>query len=124
MAPRALTWKERALLELAVESIADERCRAALHGQLDSLLVVGGLPLYVDLQSSTSVDPTCFPGRNTPIEGTVRSPEGRVIGGINVWIRDGRLSALEAYSFEDVEPTYYPDPTLVRINAPRDIHGR
>lgn len=124
MFPRTLTSNERGLLELALASVPDPRCRASLLGQVHDARVIGGLPGAIDLEVPAPLERGCLPGRNDPIEGTVRDLDGQVVGGILVWIRDGTVTSLECYSYLDEDSTEFPDPALVSIDHSRDIRRR
>jgi hypothetical protein len=122
IAPRPISANEVGILKLAVLSLPASRCRDGLSRQIGTIRVVGGLPLYIDLESDARAEDGCFQGRNNPIEGTVYKPDGGVTGGILVWIQDGALHALECFTYEDEAPSDFPSPTQVRFDRPpRDI---
>ncbi len=48
-----------------------------------------------------------------PIEGDVLDDQGQVVGGLILFVREGRMHDLEVYSFDD-EPLPLPDLAHVR----------
>jgi hypothetical protein len=95
---------------------ADFDGRDALLAQIDDAQVVGHCPCgcaTVDLK--VSGQPTSHAGYGPiPNEADVLGADGGTIGGVLAFVKDGRLSMLEVYSFTD-EPIN-PLPPLSQLN--------
>jgi hypothetical protein len=100
--PRSLTPQEKAVLRALLKH-ADFDGRGALLGQIDVAQVVGRCGCgcaTVDLEvGERPVDEAA--SRPLPNQANVIGADGEPIGGVMVFIANGRLSTLEVYSNTD-----------------------
>ena len=103
-APRPLSSTERALLDALLAH--DFPGAPVLREQLRELTSTPGCTCgcgTLDLQVADSA-PTVAAGGPAPVEGTIRSADGRPIGGVLLFVEDGRLARLDITSYGDPLP--------------------
>ena len=109
--PRPLTATERALLD---GLLAHEFPGASvLREQLRTVTSTPGCTCgcgTLDLHVPGSA-PTVAAGGPAPVEGSIRSADGRPVGGVLLFVEDGRLARLDITSHGDPLPV--PDPAGV-----------
>lgn len=117
MRGRPTTQAERQLL---VDMLSRHEDGEALLEQLDLARVVsscrcgcGSLGFVFPERRQGSAPPA----RLFPVEGTVVDDEGERIGGLILFLRDGRLHDLEVTSFE-TQPLPLPEASHVRWDDP------
>ncbi|MEV7597234.1 hypothetical protein AB0O91_07545 [Kitasatospora sp. NPDC089797] len=97
---------------------ADTPADRALRAQIPHLRVTGGCAcpcagLDFDLDDTAPVPSVPVPGRPAA-EATVVDADGEPIGGVLVFATEGRLSALEVYTWADEPMTRLPSPDRLR----------
>jgi hypothetical protein len=108
-APRPLTTTERALLEALLAH--DFAGAASLRQQVSRATATRGCSCgcgTLDLQVAGDA-PTVAVGGPAPVEGTVRGADGRPVGGVLLFVEDGRLSRLDVTSHGDPLPVPSPE---------------
>jgi len=110
---RALTPDERGVLIKLIRS-GHVACADALLLQLETALVGGGIPTFLELEISQDTPASTYPDGPLPLRAFVEE-RGAVTGEIIIWIKDGYLSALESAWFTDEPPTSAPRPEQVRV---------
>ena len=108
-APRPLTTTERGLLDALLSH--DFPGADALRGQLDRTTATSGCTCgcgTLDLHVAGDA-PTAAAGGAAPVEGTVVGPDGRPVGGVLLFVDDGRLSRLDITSYGDPLPVPAPE---------------
>lgn len=99
----------KALLDLDFPGVAELRC------QMQSVRVVGQCSCgcaTVDLEGDRT---QCAPAGTTspiPAEAIVLDSKGTAIGGLIVFLRQGYLSSLEIYSFDQPIPSLPPSERI------------
>lgn len=107
---RRLSASERGVLAAVVSRQTSER-RSVLHAQAASAMVEQAdsphmLDLVVDDRApGVTLDDGPLPGRIMVVTA------GELTGEIVVWIRSGRLSAMEHSWFTDEPPAGWPEPS-------------
>ncbi|MFJ7249762.1 hypothetical protein ACIQWA_34710 [Kitasatospora sp. NPDC098652] len=93
---------------------ADTPAFRALRAQIPHLRVTGGCKCPCPSLDLALADPTAAPAApvtDTPAaEATVVDADGTPIGGVMVFVTEGRLSYLEVYSWADEPITRLPSP--------------
>jgi hypothetical protein len=114
---RPLTRTERSLLESLLDS--EFEGVAELRAQVEHATASSGcecgcglidLSVPPDLPASSAAGPV-------PVEGTVLDGDGGPIGGILLFVEEGRLAGLEIYSYD--EPLPFWAPGRVRVQPER-----
>jgi hypothetical protein len=107
--PRPLTGNERALLDALLAHdfpgapVLREQARAATSTP-GCTCGCGTLDLHVPATA-----PTVAAGGPAPVEGTIRGADGRPLGGVLLFVEDGRLSRLDVTSHGDPLPVPSPE---------------
>jgi hypothetical protein len=102
--PRPLTAKERALLDALLAR--DFPGAPVLREQVLHTAATPGCTCgcgTLDLHVSDAA-PTVAAGGPAPVEGTIRGADGRPVGGVLLFVEDGRLSRLDVTSHGDPLP--------------------
>lgn len=101
-----------ALLEALLA--ADTPAFRALRAQIPHLRVTGGCACPCPSLDLALADPAAVPAapatENPAAEATVVDADGDPIGGVIVFVTEGRLSLLEVYSWADEPITRLPSP--------------
>lgn len=100
----------RGLLSHIVGGLSKE---AALLTQVDAVVVTGGRLTMLDLDTTGA--PIEAPDGPLDVRATVLAADETTTGELIVWIRDGRLSALEYAWWTDDPPTVLPDVERVML---------
>jgi hypothetical protein len=106
---RALTSNERAVLNAFLLHEFDGV--EALRVQARQVLASPGCSCgcgSIDLHAPNDT-PMSSAGSPLPVEGEVLGDDGKPIGGLLLFLDDGRLTGLEVYSFDDPLPMPLPD---------------
>jgi hypothetical protein len=95
--PRPLTVDEERVLQHLLEAWPGGE---PFLRQLEDLRVLGRcdcgcVTVYMEGERGSATDE---PGRPLPVEGSLSAESGEPTGGVLILTRDGRISALEAYS--------------------------
>ncbi|HEY6470305.1 MAG TPA: hypothetical protein VI434_11100 [Candidatus Dormibacteraeota bacterium] len=116
IAPRPLSDTERGVLESLLAQDFDGA--VALRSQLPHANVVGActcgcvtVALAVDKETA---EPAAIGGRLIRAEATILDDMNEPIGGVIVFLRDGYLSMLEAYSYGD-PISAWPEPDRLNV---------
>lgn len=110
---RPLTQHERdVLLHLLSVPLAEAR---QLRQQVMQATVVGSQGASIDLAIPSSVTRVSGPDGLLPIRAAVLDAHGQYTGGLLLWIKDGRLSALEYAWVTDLPPTDLPPIQSIRV---------
>ena len=107
--PRPLTTTERALLDALLAH--DFPGAAELRAQVRRATSTPGCTCgcgTLDLQVPDDV-PAATVGGPASVEGTVRDADGDPIGGVLLFVEQGRLSRLDVYSYGDPIPLPAPE---------------
>lgn len=116
IAPRPLSDTERGVLELLLAQDFDGA--AALRSQLPHAKVVGACTcgcVTVDLAvDKEAAERAAIGGRLIRAEATILDDMDEPIGGVIVFLRDGYLSMLEAYSYGD-PINAWPEPDRLNV---------
>ena len=110
-APRPLTGTEQALLDVLLAH--DFPGAPVLREQATAVTATPGCSCgcgTLDLHVAPSA-PTVAAGGPAPVEGTIRGADGRPVGGVLLFVEDGRLARLDVTSHGDPLPV--PDPAQV-----------
>jgi hypothetical protein len=114
---RRLTRTERDLLEAMIDSMAPAEAQP-LRAQIGSVAVSGGCPCgcgTIDLEvpgPPGSAEATPRP----VVDGDVVGLDGTVLGGLVLFVADGRLSRLEVFSVVD-DPLEMPPVERARLRS-------
>jgi hypothetical protein len=115
---RSLDADEQAVLRFLLE--ADVPGATELREQVAATRVVGackcGCPT-VDLGTPTSAAPAPLADGPYPVEAEVVSDDGEPVGGVLLFVKDGRLDGLELYSYDRTPSTWPPMRLLRRVGA-------
>jgi hypothetical protein len=119
-APRALTGRESAmlthLLSVPFNGAADLLAQIPFAQATGSWGTTVNSP-SIDLQVSPAARSAGCPDGPVPIEANTYDDAGEYTGEFLVWVKDGRLSALEYATISDEAPTELPDPAQVTVTA-------
>ena len=110
-APRPLTTNERGLLDALLAH--DFPGAPELRAQLDRTTATPGCTCGCGtLDLHVPADAVLAPaGGAAPVEGTVVGPDGRPVGGVLLFVEEGRLARLDISSYGD--PLRAPAPDRV-----------
>ncbi|WP_097182012.1 hypothetical protein [Blastococcus haudaquaticus] len=109
---RPLTSTERALLDSLLDHEFDgvsELREQALRVTASTGCECGCVTIDLHVPEDAPVSAAAGP---VPLEGTVVDAAGEVIGGVQVFLADGRLAGLEVHSLDEPVPVV-PSPELV-----------
>lgn len=109
---RELTSSERAIVEKILNAYGDRKLIEQLD---DAVIVIGRLPMFLDLEVSTPKAKSVAPNGPIPVQAIVRSEDGYDYGEILVWVRDGFLTGIEHPWWTDEMPKRWPVPERVWI---------
>lgn len=116
--PRPLRDDERALLDAIVAAAAPPGERAALRAQAAVAEVTGRCGCgcaSVELRVGGAVPASAA---ESPLDGgTVLGDAGELLGGVLLFLEDGRLSGLELYGLDDEPIATIPSPDRIRPAA-------
>jgi len=80
-----------------------------IDGQLTLARIARGGATMIDLDVPETAPRVALPDGPLPVRSIVHDPEGHAVGEILVWIRDGRLVALEQARFTADPPVGWPE---------------
>jgi hypothetical protein len=87
-----------------------------LRNQVSSVVVTGGtFPTWLDLRVAENVQKSNVEDGPIPVSAWACDDAGEEIGTVLVWVKDGRLSALEYGWVTDDRPISFPAPDSIRI---------
>jgi hypothetical protein len=119
-APRALTDRESAiltrLLSVPFDGAADLLTQIPFAQATGSWGTTVNSP-SIDLQVSPTARSAGCPDGPVPIEANTYDDSGEYAGEFLVWVKNGRLSALEYATISDEAPAELPDPAQVTVTA-------
>jgi hypothetical protein len=113
---RALSSREQAVLDKLLS--AEFTGAHELRSQLPEVRATGNWgeeSPSIDLEASTGTPAAPIKDGVIPSCGTVTDSSGELFGELLVWVRGGRLSALEFSWYGDTAPTELPDPEFVTV---------
>lgn len=113
--PRALTHNEHAAL-IALLDHADFPGRDALRAQADDVIATGGCSCpcaSIHLAPAASTPPADAAPSPISNEAHILDEGGEIVGGMILFVTEGRMSLLEVYTYAD-EPIA-PFPALGRL---------
>lgn len=111
---RGLEPRERAVLLWILER-APSPCSEGLIAQVDGARVSGGVPTNLRLTTDTSARPADCRDGPIPVRAIVDGRDGKPVGELIVWVREGRLSGLEYPWYTDEAPTVFPEVAQLRV---------
>lgn len=116
---RPLAERERAVLRhlLAapvegVEPLRDQVEVASVEGSWSD-----GAGPSVDISVPSAAPAAALPDGVVPIEADVTGADGEYAGELLLWLKDGRLCALEYAWVTDEPPTGLPDVSAIKVSA-------
>jgi hypothetical protein len=111
---RPLTIREGKAIRRVLDAAVFEGA-AELLAQIPHAEVVGGKTTWLDLRVPESVPRSTFREGHVPVRALVGAddPEGELL----LWVKDGRLSALEYAWYTDEEPTEFPSPDVIHVQS-------
>jgi hypothetical protein len=116
-ARRPLTPTERSLLDALLDhefdGVAELRAQAR-HATASTGCECGCVTIDLHVPGHLPASSAASPA---PVEGTVVDAAGEPIGGVLLFVHEGRLSGLEVYSFDEPLPFWAPE--RVRVQADR-----
>lgn len=87
-----------------------------LLAQVAGVSVVAGSVTFLDLSIAGDAEPSPFQGRKVPGRALVFGGD-QPLGGLEVWIDNGYVTALEYWWITNDAPVELPDPRQVRCEA-------
>jgi hypothetical protein len=89
---------------------------AELRAQVSAAVVVSGPPTFLKFDVDSEAPTARCSDGPIPVRAFVRRG-GEIVGELLVWVKSGRLAALEFAWVTDEEPTSLPTPDAVQFDA-------